>query len=83
MRNPTLYKIGMNNECFGSTIMVKWITYAIIHAFWVYFTCFYSLELYSFGWNSPQQDDGEDLGFWIGGHAVFGSCILIANVIVL
>jgi hypothetical protein len=82
MRNPNLYRIGMNNECFGNEIMLKWIAYAIIHAFWVYYTCFYSTNSFSIGWNSPQQEDGKGLDFWIGGHVVFGSCILISNLII-
>jgi magnesium-transporting ATPase (P-type) len=82
MRNPTLYKIGMTNSCFGEKIMVKWLIYAIVHAFWVYYICFYSLNMFSFGWNSPIASDGQQLGLWIGGHAVFGTCIIVANLIV-
>ena len=59
MRNPTLYKIGMTNSCFGEKIMVQWLVYAIMHAFFIYYVCFYSLELFSFGWNSPTASDGQ------------------------
>jgi len=58
MRNPTLYKIGMTNSCFHPKLFVQWCVYAIIHAIWVYYINFYSLNLFAFGWNSPVDSDG-------------------------
>ena len=28
------------------------------------------------------QEDGKNLGFWVIGHVVFGSCIIVANIVI-
>lgn len=27
--------------------------------------------------------DGKDIGFWVGGHAVYGVCVVVANVVLV
>jgi len=44
MRNPQLYKLGMNGSCFSLPILGYWILYAIWHAFVVYNLNFYTLS---------------------------------------
>lgn len=36
LRNPTLYKPGMDNAHFSGKLMVQWIIYSFVHAFWVF-----------------------------------------------
>jgi hypothetical protein len=45
MRNPKLYKLGMEGSCFGKMEMFKWVLYACWHAFVVYWVCFYALTV--------------------------------------
>ena len=44
MRNPQLYKLGMNGSCFSLKILSQWILYAIWHAFVIYNVNFYVLS---------------------------------------
>jgi len=43
LRNPILYKIGMNNECFSLKKLFIWIMYAIYHAAIIYVANLYVL----------------------------------------
>lgn len=36
LRNPMLYKIGMNNQCFSLKKLFLWILYAIYHSAIIY-----------------------------------------------
>jgi len=58
MRNPTLYKPGMENRYFSDKIMVQWIVYAFIHAYWVFMITHYALNLCSEHWNSAHLENG-------------------------
>lgn len=68
MRNPTLYKPGMENKYFSSTLMIQWVGYSFIHAFWVFMVTYYALNnnlslwdtygLTNDKWNSSVQSDG-------------------------
>lgn len=78
LRNPLLYKIGMENECFTMELLGKWIGYAIYHSTLIYVTVLYLLTKYD-----AYQPDGKDLGFWLAGHAVYGACIFVVNVLLL
>jgi hypothetical protein len=44
MRNPQLYKLGMNGSCFSLPILGYWILYAIWHAFVIFNINFYTLS---------------------------------------
>lgn len=78
MQNPLLYKIGMNSSCFSMTIFAKWLLLALFHGFIIYCVCMLALI------NTPVvQNDGKDIGFWVAGHATYGSAVLIANLVIL
>ena len=79
MYNPFLYKIGLNNECFGNLVMFKWIMYGLFHAFFIYYIGFEKMQYDHSGFLS----DGKDIGFWISGHVVYGSCIIVANIVIV
>jgi len=79
MRNPILYRLGMEHQCFSKKEMAKWIGYALWHAFVVYFINFWALTAGDY-YNSPRQSDGKDLGFWVAGHVLYGSCCFISNL---
>lgn len=40
MNNPMHYKLGLESKSYGITMFFKWVGYAIIQAFVIYFTCF-------------------------------------------
>ena len=72
----------MRGACFGKLEMSKWVLYASWHAMVVYFVCFFTLTA-SDEYNSPKQEDGMDLGFWVAGHVVYGVCVFIANLVLI
>jgi len=76
MKNPLLYGIGINKECFSLSLMLKWVIYALFHAYIIYYWCFYFIT-------GAPQSDGKDLGFWVAGHVVYGACCLLANLILI
>ena len=80
MRNPMLYRIGMDQACFGKMEMAKWILYALWHAFVVFNINFWALEAADSS-NSPRQSDGKDFGFWVAGHVLYGSCVFVSNLV--
>lgn len=82
MRNPTLYKPGMENKFFSEWIMVEWILYSFIHGFWVFMICHYSLNQFTSYYNSPTQADGKTISLWLSGHTVYSICVFVANLIV-
>lgn len=59
--------------------MGKWIAYALWHSYLVYYITFWALTA-SDSSNSPRQSDGKDLGFWVAGHVLYGTCCFISNL---
>lgn len=43
MKNPFLYKIGMESRCFSKLDMLCWIVYGLWHALVVFYVCFWAL----------------------------------------
>jgi len=78
MSKPKLYHIGMNNECWSNTIFVKWLFYALIHGFLLYFICIISVV-----GERQYESDGKEIGFWIAGHTVYGGAVFVANLVIL
>lgn len=76
MEDSELYQIGIKKECFSYKLLFKYIIYALWHSFVVYMVCFYALN--SVGVN---QNDGRDIGLWVGGMTVYGCCIFLANLV--
>lgn len=76
MKNPHLYKIGINCECFSVKLFVNWVAYGLWHALVILMLVYYPLEQYG-----TSQKDGKEVGFWIGGMAVYGACVFIANAV--
>lgn len=74
MRNPLLYRIGIDGTCFSTWLFVKWLLYALIHAAFIFFCCFWVIAQ-----KSTHQSDGKDIGFWVAGMVVYGVCIFVAN----
>lgn len=76
LRDPQLYEIGINKECFTFTKLAKFIAYALWHAFIIYIICVYAM-------NTPgvHQNNGKDVGFWVGGMTCFGCAIFLANFV--
>mmetsp|Transcript_6081 Transcript_6081/g.10324 ORF Transcript_6081/g.10324 Transcript_6081/m.10324 type:complete len:203 (+) Transcript_6081:2787-3395(+) len=79
MKHPNLYRIGLENQCFGVKKFFQYILYALLHALIIYFLCMSALS-------SPTQSQGhsgKDLGFWVCGHVVYGTCVMVANITIM
>jgi hypothetical protein len=74
LRNPLLFRIGIEGSCFSTFLFTRWLLYALAHAFFVFCCCFYVMAQYS-----THQSDGKDIGFWVSGMLVYGVCIFVAN----
>ena len=57
-------------------LFVKWVAYGLWHALIILMFVYYPLEQYR-----TSQSDGKEIGFWIGGMAVYGICVIVANVV--
>ena len=44
MRNPFLYRIGMESSLYGTKEFILWLAYAMIHALMIYYVNFYAIE---------------------------------------
>ena len=44
LKNPDLYEIGLNKECFSYFLLAKNIVYALWHAFVVYMACLFAIS---------------------------------------
>ena len=73
MRNPELFAIGLNRECFSMVIFFKYILYALWHSWVCYFVGYYCLN--QMGHNYM----GHEIGLWMAGMIVYGICIFVAN----
>lgn len=95
MRNPTLYKPGMENKYFSSELMVKWILYSFAHGYWVFLITYYALNACddqsvviddskqaSKWYGCAVQENGHTFSLWLAGHTTYGACIFIANLVV-
>lgn len=40
------------------------------------------LNLTKEGWSHPLQEDGHTYSMWLGGHAAYGACIFVSNLVV-
>jgi phospholipid-transporting ATPase len=41
MRNPLLYRCGIERNCFSTWLFVKWLIYSLVHAAFIFYACFY------------------------------------------
>ena len=79
MANPQLYRIGIERQCYTMPQYVAWIFYGLLQALYIYFLCFYFIEL-------PGQltiGEGKGIGLWVVGHITYGACCLVANILIL
>lgn len=74
MRNPLLYRVGIEGTCFSTWLFVKWLLYALTHAAFIFFCAFWVIAQ-----KSTHQSDGRDIGFWVAGMLTYGVCIFVAN----
>jgi len=44
MRDPELYRIGIECKCFGMAKFLLWDFYGLFHAFMIYICCFHILQ---------------------------------------
>lgn len=78
LRNPLLYRLGIEGRAFSTWLFVKWLIYALAHAGLIFFVAFWVLAQ-----KYAHQSDGKDIGFWSAGMLVYGVCIFTANVVLM
>lgn len=65
MRNPFLYRIGMESSLYGTKEFILWLAYAMWHAAIIYFVNFYALtqiSAYSSNFSYASPEDGGQQG---------------------
>lgn len=67
----------MNGEYFSVCKFVMYLFYSLIHAIIIYFLCFQLVA------GPDMQADGKGLGLWIPGHVVYGTCVLVVNLMLV
>lgn len=75
MTNPAFYEIGMRDSCFSMELYIAWIAIAVWHAFTIYFSVYYTLTTIG-----VVTADGKDIGLWLSGTVVYGSCVVVVNL---
>lgn len=78
MSNPELYRIGMDGECFSVRLYVLWVLYALWHAFVIYYIVYFALDQ-----STTMMPNGQDIGLWLAGTAVYGACTFVVNALLL
>ena len=78
MKNPMLYKLGLESQSYGIQMFWKWVIYALVQALLIYFICFNAIL-------TPGQtlQDGRDIGLHVAGHNVYTICIIISNTVLM
>jgi len=75
MSNAKKYKLGMDSSCYSMKIFVGWLLLAMWHGIIIYMCCMWAIDL-----KSSNMPNGEENGFWLAGHVVYGACVIVANV---
>ena len=78
MKIPLLYKLGLESQCYGKSMFMKWVFYGLWHSLVIYIICVQAV-----GTIGQYQTDGKDIGFYVVGHLVYGTCVIVANVVML
>ena len=68
----------MKSKEYSKMIFVHWVIISMFHALIIYLIIFYALENLN-----VVMDNGQLFGFWVGGTASYGGCVLIVNVLML
>lgn len=77
MSDPELYQIGLDYSCYSLKLLSSYILYGLAQSIYIYVLAYYLLC------DNDMQENGKTIGFWIIGHVVFGSCIIVANLVIL
>ncbi len=72
--DPSLYEIGLKNECFSTSAFFSSILNAIVNGFFLFIFCFYEED-------GPIVDANRKNGsFWIDGTMVYAAIVLVVNL---
>lgn len=74
VKRPRLYKIGIENVYFNSTVFWRWIFYAFWQSTLIVFLVFFSLDHLS---SDARGDFG---GIWMAGSLVFTTLVIVSNM---
>lgn len=78
LKDPSLYEIGLKNECFSTTSFFQNILNAIVNGCMIWFFCFYCED--STVVNSEGKQGSE---FWFDGTMVYAAVVLVVNIRIL
>jgi len=76
MKEPLLYRVGIEGRLFNTKVFWGWQLYALYEALIILFIGLVITQM------SPVSD-GKTFNFWAGGHIVYFECVLTANFILL
>lgn len=79
LKHPHLYRLGIEDKCFSLGHFIRWVIYGLVHAFIVYLLTFHFISIPG----QSQGHIGKDLGFWVVGHVVYGTCVMVANILLI
>ena len=74
INDPSLYKIGLKNECFSTKVFFENIFNAIINGFFLFLFCFYAED------GNVVTPAGKNGWFWVDGTMVYGAVVMIVNL---
>lgn len=76
MSNPELYQIGIDYSQYSLGLFTIYLLYGIIQSVIIYFLTFQLVC------ENDLQEDGKNIAFWVIGHTTYGTCIIVANVVI-
>lgn len=76
MQKPTLYRIGLKNQCFSTKIFWKWILYGFSMSAVVFYISFVTF-------NESQTMEGQLGDLWLEGTFAYGAIVIVANMTIL
>ena len=77
LEHPRLFKQSLDGEYFTLFKFLQYLLYSLFHAAVIYMLCYQLVA------EPNMMADGKGLGIWIPGHIVFGSCIIVCNLVLL
>ena len=76
MREPLLYRVGMEGSLFNTKVFWGWQFYALYQAAFILFVGMVFTQ-------ESETPSGRPYTFWAGGHIVYFMCVLIANLVLV
>ena len=72
LKNPSHYKIGLKNRCFGTGIFWRWVGYGAYQALLILFICYYAFDI-------SVNSSGKTGDLWTSGSIAYAGVVILAN----